>query len=84
MSENSNSLIELPYIENKNLNRSLKDFYQDSFDFSDSSISKSKFAEPFHFLCKRCKNIPILKFNTKNTIKFKCECKDLPKELTIK
>lgn len=36
MSENSNSLIELPYIENKNLNRSLKDFYQDSFDFSDN------------------------------------------------
>ena len=84
MLENSNSLIESSYIENKNLNRSLKNFYPDSFDFSHNSIIKSKFAEPFHFLCKRCKNIPILKFNPKNTIKFECDCKDLPKELSFK
>ena len=78
----SNSLIELELFEN--INNSLY-LSQDEINFSNiSKISKSKFAEHYHFLCKKCNTIPIIRFNQKNKIKYICECKDSPRELLIK
>ena len=49
-----------------------------------SKITKSEFADHFHFLCKGCNGIPIIKFIEKNKIKYICKCKDSPKKLLIK
>jgi len=55
------------------------------FDVSSiSKISKSKFAQNFHFLCKECGEVPKIEFFSKNRIKFICKiCKE-SKELLIK
>ena len=65
----------------------LQNLYPDSNPFDASSISKiskSKFAQNYHFLCKECGEVPKIEFFAKNKIKFKCEtCKE-SKELSIK
>ena len=75
-----NSLDESLVIELQNL-------YPDSnpFDVSSvSKISKSKFAQNYHFLCKECGEVPKIEFFSKKKIKFKCDtCKE-SKELSIK
>ena len=38
---------------------------------------KSKFAESYHFLCKKCKSIPKIKFKTDNKIELECNCKPI-------
>ena len=81
------SLIELQqYDENPKLNHSLNsDIYsQHISDLSFSNISKSKFAEHYHFLCKFCDEVPIIKFVKKNKIIYKCKCKKSPRLLLIK
>ena len=81
------SLIELQlYDENPKLNHSLNsDIYsQHISDLSFSNISKSKFAEHYHFLCKFCDEVPIIKFVKRNKIKYKCKCKKSPRLLLIK
>ena len=80
----SNSLIELELFENSDLNEP-QNFYPDPLNLSDiSPISKSKLAEPYHFLCKKCYSIPVIKFIKKNKIKFICKCKESPQELSFK
>ena len=62
-----------------------KNIYQNSLDFSNlSNIEKSDFASKFHFLCKKCGNVPILKIIKKDKIKYICKCKESPRELLIK
>ena len=58
----SNSLIELelqydyPYLNH------FPNLYFDTQNFSNiSSVSKSKFAEHYHYLCKYCGDIPVIK-----------------------
>ena len=46
--------------------------------------SKSKFFELYHFLCKYCKDIPVIKFIKKNKIKYSCKCKESSREFLIK
>ena len=80
---------------NLDLDKDLKNFYQNSISLSNSlsnSFSKnfskaflnkdnknippkSEFAEPYHFLCKKCKTIPKIKFRTDNKIELECKCK---------
>ena len=81
------SLIELQlYDENPKLNHSLNsDIYsQHISNLSFSNISKNKFAEHYHFLCKFCDEVPIIKFVKRNKIKYKCKCKKSPRLLLIK
>ena len=59
----------------------------DIFALTLSDIKKGEFAQHYHFVCKLCKDIPIIKFIRRNRIQYKCkckECKDSPKELSIK
>ena len=59
--------IELEQYEVCNSNN-YSNFYSNDnlFNLSnESKISKSKFAENFHFLCKNCKSIPKLNFTEK-------------------
>ena len=50
-----------------------------------SNISKSKFAEHFHFLCRFCNEVPVIKFIKRNIIKYECNCKkESPRILLIK
>ena len=55
-----------------------------SLNLSLSKISKSKFAEPFNFLCNKCNNVSIIRFINKNKIKYICKCEDSPKDIFIK
>ena len=83
----SNSLIEMEmFYENDNdINTSSPNLYKDPLDISNiSSISKSKFAEPYHFLCKICNRVPIIIFLPTNKIIYICECKESPRELKVK
>ena len=67
-----------------NHNDSLK-FYKDPLDISSISlISKSKFAEHFYFLCKKCESVPILEFTNNKKLRFLCKCKESPRILSIK
>lgn len=80
------SLIELEqYDETPKLNNSFdSDIYsQHILNLSFSNISKSKFAEHFHFLCKKCSEVPVIKFVKRNRIKYECECKESPRILSI-
>ena len=62
----SNSSIYFDLYEDKNIAES-KDFYKNSLDnINISAISKSKFCQHYHFLCKECKCIPVLRFNINN------------------
>ena len=62
-----------------------RDLFKNPLDNSSiSAISKSKFCQHFHFLCKKCKCIPVLRFSINDKIKFICQCKESPRELTIK
>ena len=80
----SQPLIELSEINIVNNPINSQDFYQDSPNFSNiSSISQSEFSEKFHFLCNRCKRVPILRFTTKNKIIFICNCKSSYRHLSI-
>ena len=59
----------------------------DIFALTLSDIKKGEFAQHYHFVCKLCKDIPIIKFIRRNRIQYKCkckECKDSPRELSIK
>ena len=59
-------------------------YFQHMLNLSFSNISKSKFAEHYHFLCKKCNEVPVIKFIKKNKIKYKCKCKESPRVLLIK
>ena len=37
-------------------------YFQHMLNLSFSNISKSKFAEHYHFLCKKCNEVPVIKF----------------------
>ena len=80
--------IELEYLyENNNINNSLDIYneFQNPLDFSNiSAISKSKFAQHYHFLCKHCNRVPTIKFIKDCKIRYICECKDSSKDLNIK
>ena len=83
----SDSLIEMEILnENNNINNisEIQSIYQDSLDFSNiSKISKSTFAKHYHFLCKYCYRVPIIRFIKDNKIRYICECKNSPKDLNI-
>ena len=50
-----------------------------------SNISKSKFAEHYHFLCRFCNEVPVIKFVKRNKIKYECKCEiESPRILLIK
>ena len=72
--------------EDPKLNHSFNsDIYsQHISNLSFSNISKSKFAEHYQFLCKKCNEVPVIKFIKKNKIKYKCKCKESPRILLIK
>ena len=80
-----NSFIEMEFMfENNGINNS-EHFYnnsQDSLNFSE--ISKSKFAEHYHILCRKCNRVQVIQFISKNRVKLICECKESPMELSIK
>ena len=66
----SESMIELFTINDPNFNNSkdsqlLQNFYNDSLNYYIRtpiySISKNEFTRFYHFLCKKCYNIPILR-----------------------
>ena len=80
--------IELEYLyENNNINNSLDIYneFQNPLDFSNiSAISKSKFAQHYHFLCKQCNRVSTIKFIKDCKIRYICECKDSSKDLNIK
>ena len=90
----SEPMIELFTINEPNFNNSkdsqfLQNFFNDSLNFSIRtpiySISKNEFTKFYHFLCKKCNDIPILKFFLqKNKIQYICKCKESPRELTAK
>ena len=74
------------FYENSNLNNinSFTDIFHEPSDFSNiSKISKSKFAQHYHFLCKFCNRVPIIDFMKDNKISYICECKDSPRDLNI-
>ena len=72
-------------INNINNSEQLYDINQDPLNFSNISVlSKSKFAQHYHFLCKYCERVPTIEFNNNNKIKYICECKDSPRDLDIK
>ena len=74
------------FYENNNLNNinSFTDIFHEPSDFSNiSKISKSKFAQHYHFLCKFCNRVPIIDFMKDNKISYICECKDSPRDLNI-
>ena len=80
----SNSLIELEIFKNNNSNL-YQSFYQEKSNILNlSKISKSKFAEHYHFLCKICNRVPIIRFYKKDKIIYICECIGSPRELKIK
>jgi len=86
MSDSLN-VLDLSYLPNdiNNIDNCSK-IIHDSIDFSNISIiSKSKFAQRYHFLCKVCERIPIIKFINDNKIRYICECEKNPiKYLNIK
>ena len=50
-----------------------------------SNISKTKFAEHYHFLCRFCNEVPVIKFVKRNKIKYEYKCeKESPRILLIK
>ena len=72
-------------INNINNSEELYDINQDPLNFSNISvISKSKFAQHYHFLCKYCERVPIIEFIKANKIKYICKCEDSPRNLDIK
>ena len=80
----SNSLIELEIFKNNNSNL-YQSFYQEKSNILNlSKISKSKFAAHYHFLCKICNRVPIIRFYKKDKIIYICECIGSPRELKIK
>ena len=52
--------------------------------FNSPTLSQSEFSKHYHYLCKICKTVPIIKFSSKGKIKFICNCYDSPRELNIK
>ena len=81
------SIMELQQFEEiPRINQSFNsDIYsQHNLNLSFSKISKSKFAEHYHFLCKKCNKVPVIKFIARNKIKYTCECKESPRILLIK
>ena len=84
----SNPSIELEmFYENDNINyiNNSSNLYEDPFNkLNISSIYKSKFAEPYHFLCKICNHVPIIRFLLTNKIIYICECKESPRQLKVK
>ena len=77
----SNSLIELEIFKNNNSNL-YQSFYQEKSNILNlSKISKSKFAAHYHFLCKICNRVPIIRFYKKDKIIYICECIGSPREL---
>ena len=73
------------YINNINNSEELYDINQDPLNFSNISVlSKSKFAQHYHFLCKYCERVPTIEFTNNNKIKYICKCKDSPRDLDIK
>ena len=75
------SLIEMHMIEEgQKANHSFNsDIYsQHILNLSFSNISKSEFAEHFHFLCKECFEVPKIYFIERNKVKYKCRCQKYP------
>ena len=72
--------------EDQRLNHSFNlDIYSyNNINFSVSNISKNNFVKNYHFLCKKCNEVPVLKFIQRNIINYICNCKESPKELLIK
>ena len=90
----SKSTIELElynneYLNNFNNSKIYDDFYNEPSNFtirsSIFSIIKSEHTMFFHFLCKKCNNVPILKFFVKKSkIQYICKCKESQRELSVK
>jgi len=81
----TNSFIEMELMFENDKKNTSKDFFhcsQDSLDISE--ISKSKFSEPYHIYCNKCNRVQVIKFISKNKLELICECKESPKETTIK
>ena len=86
---NSLTIYENQYNEccnNSNDSKLSSNFYNYSFSCSYRSpiysISKNEFTRFFHFLCKKCNNVPVLKFFIKkNKIQYICNCEESPREL---
>ena len=73
MSEN----IELSTLYEQFNNHSI-DIKYNSLSLPDiEAISKTRFAEHYHLLCKICEKIPEISFLKDKKIKFKCECRNL-------
>ena len=68
--------------ENMNICNNLIDISQDSLGLSE--ISKSKFSEPYHIYCTKCKRVQVVNFISKNEVKLICECKGPSKVFQIK
>ena len=77
------SLIELANIENLDKSNIFPDYSQSLIN-GISNISKSQFGEHYHYLCKKCNNVPLTRFITKDKILFICKCEESPRELLIK
>ena len=69
--------IELSLFYEPFMNHSINLTY-DSLSLSEiKTISKTKFAQHYHLLCKKCGKIPKLRFLNNLEIKYECHCKDL-------
>ena len=79
----SNSFLELGLFDNSFENRK-PNLSFNSKNFSDiSELNKTNFAAHYHYLCKGCKEVPIIESIKKNKIKFICNCPNSPIELPI-
>ena len=55
----------------------------DSLNLSNiDTITKSRFAEHFHFFCKKCNTMPYIRLENNNKIKYFCKCTKPPKNLS--
>ena len=52
-------------------------------DLSFSNISSNDELKSYHFLCKSCKKVPLIKFIKKNIIRFTCKCKNSPQKIKL-
>ena len=69
--------IELSVCYEQFLNHSININYNSLSQPDIETISKTRFAEHYHLLCKICGKIPEIEFLKAKKIKFKCDCRDL-------
>ena len=51
--------------------------------WSQSKIITNPLLDGYHFLCKKCNQIPLIIYVKKDKIKFLCKCPDSPKDILI-